>query len=55
MAPPALVLLPANKELLLHVVADGFQEWHESVGVGRAVRLASGERLTLEVQLEPKN
>jgi hypothetical protein len=64
--PPALVfsiscgstqpiLLPPDKELLLHVVADGFQEWHESVGAGKTVRLASGERLTLDVQLEPSN
>jgi len=64
--PPALVfsiscgstqpiLLPPDKELLLHVVSDGFQEWHESVGGGKAVRLASGERLTLDVQVEPSN
>jgi hypothetical protein len=64
--PPALVfssscystqpiLLPPDKEFLLHVVADGFQEWHESVGGGKAVRFASGERLRLDVQLEPSN
>ena len=64
--PPALVssssgsstqpiLLPPDKDLLLHVVAEGFQEWHESVGGGKAVRLTSGEKLTLDVQLEPSN
>ena len=47
------ILLPPDKELLLHIISDGFQEWHESVGNGRAVRLASGERLTLNVQLDP--
>ena len=64
--PPALVfsssgsstqpiLILPDEELLLHVFADGFQEWHESVGGGKAVRFASGERLTLDVQLEPLN
>ena len=49
------ILLPPDKELRVHVVADGFQEWQESVRGGKALRLASGERLTLDVQLEPSN
>jgi len=48
-----VILVPPDKSLLLHVTSDGFHEWHESVGRGKPIRLSSGTRLTLAVQLEP--
>jgi len=49
----AAILVPPDKDLLLHVVSDGFAEWEESLGAGKPINLASGSRLTLDVQLEP--
>jgi|SRR6202142_1018546 len=49
------VLVPADKNLLLHVTSDGFREWDESVGKGKPLHLSSGTRLTLAVQLEPSD
>jgi hypothetical protein len=48
-----VILLPSNKDLLLHVTSDGFGEWKESVGNGKLVHLAPGTELTLSVRLEP--
>jgi hypothetical protein len=48
-----VVLIPPNKELLLHISSDGFREWNESIGKGKPIRLASGARLKIDVQLEP--
>ena len=48
-----VILVPPDTRLLLHVKSDGFREWKESSGKGTPVRLASGARLTLDVQLEP--
>jgi hypothetical protein len=48
------ILIPPDKDLLLHVTSDGFREWDESVGHGRPLHLASGARLKLNVQLEPQ-
>jgi len=50
-----VLLLPPDKDLLLHVTSDGFQEWAASIGNGKQLRLATGARLTLDVQLEPLN
>ncbi len=50
-----VILMPPNKDVLLHVTADGFREWNESIGRGKPLRLASGTRLRLAVQLEPSN
>lgn len=47
------VLVPSDKNLLLHVTSWGFREWNESVGNGRLVCVAPGDRLTLDVQLQP--
>jgi hypothetical protein len=44
-----------DQDLLLHVIADGFREWQESVGEGKFIHLPSGERLKLDVQLVPLN
>ncbi len=49
------ILVPPDKNLLLHVTSDGFREWNESVGRGKPVHLASGTRLILAVQLEPSD
>ena len=48
-----VVLIPPEKNLLVHVTSDGFHEWDESTGKGKPIRLASGDQLTLDVQLEP--
>jgi hypothetical protein len=48
-----VVLLPPEKDVLLHVTSKGFKEWDESVGVGKHLRLNSGARSTLDIQLEP--
>jgi hypothetical protein len=48
-----VVLIPPDKDLLLHISSDGFREWNESTGKGKPIRLASGARLKLDVQLEP--
>jgi hypothetical protein len=47
-----VILLPPDKNLLLHVTSDGFREWDESVGKGKAIQLPSGTRLILDVQLD---
>ncbi|SRR5216683_5049975 len=48
-----VVLIPPETNLLLHVTSDGFREWDESTGRGKPIHLASGSRLTLDIQLEP--
>ena len=50
-----VVLVPPDKNLLLHVTSDGFHEWNESSGRGKPLHLASGTRLRLAVQLEPSD
>jgi hypothetical protein len=47
-----VILVPPDKNLLLHVTSDGFREWDESVGKGKPIHLPSGTRLTLDVQLD---
>lgn len=48
-----IILIPPDKPVLLHVSSDGFHEWTESVAKGKLIRLASGDRLKLDVQLDP--
>ena len=50
-----VVLLPPDKDVLLHVTSDGYREWTESVGRGKPLRLPSGTQVTLNVQLEPSD
>ena len=50
-----VILLPPDKNLLLHVTSDGYREWDESIGQGKSIHLRSGTRLTLAVQLEPSD
>jgi hypothetical protein len=52
---PDPILVPSDRDLLLHVTSWGFQEWQESVGAGKHIRVAPGNRLTLHVQLEASN
>jgi len=37
------------------VTSWGFLEWEESVGAGKPIHIAPGNRFTLDVQLEPSN
>lgn len=48
-----VVLVQPEKNLLLHVTSDGYREWDESAGRGKPLHLASGARLTLDIQLDP--
>jgi hypothetical protein len=48
-----LILVPPDRNLLLHVPEEGFREWDESVGRGKPINVASESRLTLDVQLDP--
>jgi hypothetical protein len=48
-----IILIPPNKDLLLHISSDGFREWNESIGKGKPIRIASGARLKIDVQLGP--
>jgi hypothetical protein len=48
-----VVLIPPEKNLLLHVTSDGYREWDGSVGSGKPLHLASGARITLDIQLDP--
>jgi hypothetical protein len=45
--------VPPDKDVIYHVTADGFHEWSECAGQGKLIRLASGAKETLEVELEP--
>jgi hypothetical protein len=47
------ILLPPDMDLLVHVTSPGFIEWAESAGMGRLIRLSSGEHLELDVHLSP--
>jgi hypothetical protein len=49
------ILIPPGKNLLLHVTSAGYREWDESAGSGKPLYLASGARITLDIQLEPLN
>ena len=49
------VLVPSDRDLLVHVTSWGFREWDKSVGKGRSIRIAPGDHLTLDVQLQPAN
>ena len=47
------VLLPPDKNLLIHITSDGFREWKESVGKGKLLHLTSDSQLALDVELDP--
>lgn len=48
-----VILIPPDKDFLLHISSDGFREWNESIGKGKPIHLASGARVKIDVQLEP--
>jgi len=48
-----VILVPPDKNLLLHVKSDGFREWDESNEAGKPINVPSGSLLTLEIQLAP--
>jgi hypothetical protein len=49
----SVVLIPPDKDLLLHVSSSGFHEWDESVGRGKPMRVPPGTHVELSVQLTP--
>jgi len=44
---PKLLLLPADEDVQVHLTSDGFSTWDQ------LMHLRSGERITLDLQLEP--
>jgi len=48
-----VILVPPDKNLVVHVLAEGFREWDESVGAGKTIFVPSGTRLVLDVRLNP--
>ncbi|MGA8619379.1 MAG: hypothetical protein WB660_12795 [Candidatus Sulfotelmatobacter sp.] len=50
-----VILVPPDKNLLLHVNSDGFREWDQSAGRGKPLQVPSGTRLALAIDLEPSN
>ena len=50
-----VILVPPDKNLLLHISADGFHEWDETAGKGKPLNLRSGKQMVLDVQLEPSD
>ena len=47
------ILIPPDKDLLLHVTSPGFSEWAMSAGNGAPLHMTSGSRQTLDVELDP--
>jgi hypothetical protein len=49
------IVVPPDKDVIVHLTADGFHEWSESAGHGKILRVPSGTRATLEAYLAPLN
>jgi carboxypeptidase family protein len=47
-----VIEVPPDKDVVVHITADGFHEWSESIGAGKVVHVQSGERATLEAELD---
>lgn len=47
------ILLPPDKNLLVHITSDGFQEWKDSAGKSKMLHLRSGSQMILNVELDP--
>jgi hypothetical protein len=47
------VEVPADKDVICHVTAEGFREWSGIPGRGRLIRVQSGTKTTLEAALQP--
>jgi hypothetical protein len=45
--------VPPDKDFILHVTADGYHEWNESVSGRKFVRVSEGTQSSLDVQLDP--
>ena len=48
------ILLPPDEDLLIHVTSWDFKEWDRSAGKGWPIRIHSGDRAVLDVQLDPE-
>lgn len=48
-----VLLVPPDRNLLLHVKSEGFREWDESHASGKPINVPSGSTLALDVQLDP--
>jgi hypothetical protein len=50
----AAVLIPPDKDLVIHITSPGFREWDESAAKGKAIRMPPGSQVELYVQLAPE-
>jgi hypothetical protein len=53
LAPSCAIVIPPDTEVRVHVSSEGFQEWDESAGAGKSIRLRSGAYQKLDIQLDP--
>ena len=51
--PDCAIPVPPDKQLFVNVSSTGFHEWDESAGKEKSILVHSGNRLTLDIQLEP--
>jgi hypothetical protein len=49
-----IVLIPPDKDLVIHITSPGFHEWDESAGRGKSIRMPPGSHVELYVQLVPE-
>ena len=49
------LLIPPDKDVLIHITSPGFLEWDKSLGIGYPIRIASGAVLEVDVSLQPAN
>jgi hypothetical protein len=47
------ILIPPDRDVLLHITSWGFREWAKSAGNGMPLHMNSGSSLTLDVVLDP--
>jgi hypothetical protein len=46
-------LVPPDQDVKLHITSKGFHEWRGSAGRGKTIRVASGDVLTIDAELDP--
>ncbi len=46
-------LVPPSQNVKLHVTSKGFREWKESKGRGKLIHLSAGQKMTINVELDP--
>lgn len=52
--PTYRVLIPANQDVQVRVICDGYAEWRDGKNRRKAIRLSSGDQLKLDVELHSR-